>query len=198
MTDLNRRQLLSALGAAPAALAFTWTPAEARAAAAAVQNAAAAGQPYTPRFFTPREFAMIVALADLIIPRDARSGSASDAGVPEFIDYITAEQPGRQVPMRGGLAWLDARCQVTFEKPFLECTDAERHTVIDEIAWPSKAAPGLSQGVRFFNTMRDLTAAGFFSSRIGVEDLGYMGNQGAAWDGAPANVLQKLGVSDQE
>jgi hypothetical protein len=195
MTDLNRRQMLSVLSVAPAAVAFTWTPAEAREATAAIQNAAAAGRPYTPRFFTANEFAMVTALADMIIPRDEKSGSASEAGAPEFIDYMVAEQPNRQTPMRGGLAWLNAECQQRFEKPFLACADAERRRVLDDIAWPAKAKPEFSHGVAFFNTMRDLTAAGFFSSKMGVADLGYIGNRVSAWDGAPAAVLQKLGVS---
>jgi gluconate 2-dehydrogenase gamma chain len=198
MADLNRRQMLSVLGAAPAAVAFTWTPAEAREASAAIQNAAQAGQPYVPRFFTAAEFALVIALVDIIIPRDGRSGSASEAGAPAFIDYIVAEQPNRQMPMRGGLAWLNAECQQRFEKPFLTCSDTERRLVLDDIAWPAKAKPEFSHGVAFFTTMRDLTAAGFFSSKIGMADVGYMGNGVSAWDGAPAAVLQKLGVSYQE
>ena len=195
MTDVNRRQMLSVLGVAPTAVLFSWTPAEEREAAAVAQNAAT--RPYTPRFFTPAEFAMIGVLTDLIIPRDERSGSASEAGTPAFIDYIVAEQPTRHVAMRGGLAWLNTQCQERFEKPFMGATDAERRQVLDDIAWPQRARPEFIYGVRFFNTMRDLTASGFFSSKVGVADLGYVGNQGTVWDGVPANVLQKLGVSDE-
>jgi hypothetical protein len=193
MTSINRRQMLTALGAAPAAVAFTWTPAEAREAAAAFQRDAATG-PYTPRFFTAAEFALVVALADLIVPRDARSGSASEAGAPQFIDYFIAEQPRRQTALRGGLAWLNAECQRRFEKTFVAAADAEQRLVLDDIAWPARARPEFSQGVAFFNTMRDLVAAGFWSSKMGMGDIGYMGNRVAAWDGAPPAVLQKLGV----
>jgi gluconate 2-dehydrogenase gamma chain len=195
MSELNRRQLLAVLSAVPAATAFTWTPAEAREATASLQNAAAAGQPYAPRFFTASEFATLTALADMIIPQDERSGSASDAGAPQFIDYMVAEQPNRQTPMRGGLAWLNAECQQRFEKSFLDCSDAERRQVLDDVAWPARAKPDLRHGVAFFTTVRDLTAAGFFSSKIGVADLGYLGNRVSRWDGAPAPVLEKLGVS---
>lgn len=198
MTDLNRRQLLSALGAAPAAVAFTWTPGEAREASAAVENAVQAGQPYAPRFFTAAEFALVTTLTDLIIPRDGRSGSASEAGVPAFIDYIVAEQPNRQMPMRGGLAWVNAECQQRFEKAFLDCAETERRQVLDDLAWPAKARPEFSHGVAFFTTLRDLTAAGFFSSKMGMADVGYMGNRVSAWDGAPAAVLEKLGLTYQE
>jgi hypothetical protein len=198
MTDLSRRDVLQIAGAGAAA-AFTWTPAEAASAAGEARQTrsatAATGQPYAPRFFTAAEYQLIVALADLIIPRDARSGSASEAGAPEFIDVIVAEQPARQTAMRGGLAWLDAECERRFEKRFMACTDAQRRQVLDDIAWPARARPEMRHGVVFFNTLRDLVTAGFWSSRIGVEDLGYMGNRVSMWDGAPPEVLQKLGVS---
>jgi Gluconate 2-dehydrogenase subunit 3 len=200
MREVNRREMLGVLTAVPAsALAFTWTAEEARHAADRAQEArrqaAAAGQAYTPRFFTAREYATIVALSDLIIPRDSRSGSASDAGAPEFIDYIVAEQPARQTAMRGGLVWLDSECRRRFDRAFLECADAERRQVLDDIAWPRRARPELSHGVTFFTTMRDLVATGFWSSRIGVEDVGYIGNRPVAdFAGAPPAVLQKLGV----
>jgi gluconate 2-dehydrogenase gamma chain len=199
MTELSRRNVLQIAGGTAAA-AFTWTDAEVRAAAdsalAARSQAAATGQPYLPQFFTTAEYATVIALADLIIPRDARSASASEAGAPEFIDCIVAAQPNRQMALRGGLAWLDAECQRRSEKPFLDCVDMERRRVLDDIAWPARARPELSHGVAFFNTMRDLVAAGFWSSRIGVADIGYMGNRISAWDGPPPAVLQKIGIAE--
>ncbi len=201
MTDINRREMLHVLGIAPvAAVAFTWTTEEtavaARAARAARQQAASSGTPYTPRFFTAGEYATIVALSDLIIPGDDRSGSASDAAAPEFIDYIVAEQPDRQTAIRGGISWLNAECLHRFDRGFLDCADTQRRQVLDDIAWPARARPEMSQGVRFFSTMRDLVAAGFWSSKIGVEDIGYMGNRVVPeWTGAPPEVLRKLGVS---
>jgi hypothetical protein len=198
---MKRREMLKMLGATPAAaVAFTWTHEEAARAFelshAARQQAAAAKQPYTPRFFTGREYATIVALADMIVPKDDRSGSASDAGAPEFIDFIVLEQPERQTAMRGGLVWLDTECRRRFDAAFLECTDAQRRQVLDDIAWPQKARPEMGHGVRFFTSLRDLVATGFWSSRTGVEDLGYMGNRIVGeWNGAPPEVLQKLGVS---
>jgi hypothetical protein len=191
---------LKLLGAAPAAaVAFTWTLEEAsvaaQQAAQARAQAAEAHAPYKPRFLTPHEYATVVALGDMIIPKDARSGSASAAGAPEFIDYIVAEQPERQTAMRGGLGWIDSECRRRFDKTFVVCSEAERRQVLDDIAWPKRAAPEFSHGVRFFNTMRDLVAAGFWSSKIGVDDIGYLGNRGVmTWTGAPPAVLQKLGL----
>jgi Gluconate 2-dehydrogenase subunit 3 len=200
MTEMKRRDVLKTLAAAPAALAFTWTAEEAAAATQQAQQARAAaastGRAYAPRFFTAHEYASVIALADLIIPRDARSGSASEAGAPEFIDYLIGEQVDRQTAIRGGLMWLDNECLTRFDKTFLDCADVERRRVLDDIAWPRRAAPERRAGVRFFSTMRDLVATGFWSSRIGVADLGYLGNRAVAeWTGAPEEVLRKLGVS---
>lgn len=199
MTDLNRRQALGVLGAIPAAaFAFTWTAEEASAAAAqsneARAQAAAQQQPYRPRFFTAAEFAAVTALSDTIIPRDGRSGSASEAGAPEFIDTIVAEQTNRQTAMRGGLVWLDSECRRRFDKTFVACTEGERRQVLDDVAWPARARAEFSHGVAFFTTMRDLVATGFWSSRIGVADLGYSGNRPTDWTGAPDAVLRRLGV----
>jgi hypothetical protein len=199
MSDLKRRDMLGILGAAPAVAAFTWTEAEAQQAAqgsqAARRRAAATKTAYKPRFFTAREYATIVALSDIIIPKDERSVSASAAGAPEFIDYIVAEQKERQVAMRGGLVWLDTECRKRFDKGFLECTMEQKTQVLDDIAYPAKARKELSHGVRFFTQMRDLVATGFWSSKAGVADLGYQGNVPAVWNGAPDEVLKKLGVS---
>jgi len=199
MADLDRRTVLQIVGGTAAA-AFTWTAEEASAAAAQAQQAraqaAATGTPYARKFFTAHEYATVVALADMIIPKDARSGSASDAGAPEFIDFIVADQPARQTPLRGGLRWLDAECTKRFDRRFLECADSQRRQVLDDIAWPQQAKPEFTQGAAFFTTMRDLVATGFFSSKLGVADLGYIGNRPVAeWTGAPPEILNRLGVS---
>ena len=197
MTDLARRELLTWIGATAGRSLFTWTNEEWRArrkrcARRRVQTPAP--QRYTPKFFTAAEYATLVALSDLIIPKDARSGSASEAGAPEFIDFIVAEQPERQTAMRGGLVWLDTECRRRFDKAFLACADAERRQVLDDIAWPRRARPEMAHGVRFFTTLRDLVAAGFFSSKIGVADLGYLGNRPTVWNGPPPEILAKLGL----
>ena len=134
-------------------------------------------------------------LVDLIIPRDERSGSATDAGVPEFMDFIMIDQPDAQTKMRGGLHWMDAECQRRFGKTFVECTHAQQTALLDDITWPARARPEFSQGVAFFNNFRDLTASGFWPSRMGVADLRYMGNAVVReWTGCPDATLQKLDV----
>jgi hypothetical protein len=131
----------------------------------------------------------------MIIPRDARSGSATDAGVPEFMDFIVNDQESRQTAMRGGLAWIDLECHRRYDKTFLGCSAAERTAVLDDISWPDRARPEMSHGVAFFNSFRDLTATGFWTSKMGIEDLQYMGNTFVAeWDGCPPDALKKLGL----
>ncbi|HEX4912454.1 MAG TPA: gluconate 2-dehydrogenase subunit 3 family protein [Vicinamibacterales bacterium] len=194
---MKRRDVLKALLAAPAAT-LTWSEAEAAQAVNAAQTARAAAstQAFVPKFFTAAEFRLVRTLADIIIPKDERSGSASDAGVPEFMDFMMIDQPVRQVAMRGGLAWLDSECHKRFDKPFLACTDAQRTAVLDDIAWPAKAKPQFAHGVAFFSSFRDLTAAGFWTTRMGIDDLQYLGNRSVArWNGCPDAALKKLGVS---
>ncbi len=196
MTDLTRRDALHLLGAAAAATgAFACAPADVDRAGREAAKAKAAGD-FTPRFFTPDELAAATLLADLVLPRDERSGSASDAGVPEFLDFVLAEEMTDPVRIRGGLGWLDRECRDRFAKRFLDCADAERTAVLDDIAWPAKARPEHGQGVAFFTAFRDLVAGGFWSSQVGVEDLGYQGNVAVPeWKGCPEEQLRKLGVS---
>ena len=134
-------------------------------------------------------------LADLVIPKDERSGSATEAGVPEYMDFMMTDRPDGQVPMRGGLAWLDNEVYERLGKTFVAATPQEQTTILDEIAWPKKAKPEMSQGVAFFNMFRDMTASGFWTSKMGITDLNYQGNTFVAeWKGCPPEALQKLGV----
>ncbi len=196
----TRRSILQILAAAPAAAAFTWTEAEAQQAhqhaEAATATAQATKTPFKPKFFSAHEYATVRMLVDIVIPKDDRSGSATDAGVPEFMDFIMGDEPTRQLAMRGGLAWLDRECVTRFDKTFVNCTDAERTQVLDAIAWPQTAAPELSHGVAFFNSFRDLTASGFWTSRMGIKDIGYVGNVYVPeWKGCPDEVVKKLGLA---
>lgn len=148
---------------------------------------------HAEQFFTESEFEMVKVLADIIIPADGESGSATDAGVPDFIEFMMKDYPPFQLVTRGGLMWLNNQCNRHFEKAFLECSEEERLEIIDKIAWPDEAEPDMQYGVRFFNRMRDLTATGFFTSQMGVEYLGYQGNRPGFWDGVPQEVLEKHG-----
>jgi len=216
--EIGRRSALRLIGTAPIAVAFTLGANEAAAAAekaATAVKAAAAGKAYVPKFFNPQEWKTVRVLVDMIIPRDERSGSATDAGVPEFMDYLMndptdtdLQRERRQTAMRGGLAWINSVSEKRFGHGFAEATEAERTAILDEIAYskdeqedeaemrePRDLRVMVKHGPSFFNSFRDLTASGFWSSKMGVEDLGYMGNRFVAeWKGPPPEVLAKLGL----
>ena len=200
MTRLSRRAALELLAAAPAAAALMWTPAEAEQAHAhatqARAQAATTAARFKPKFFTAHEYATVSLLVDLIIPRDERSGSATDAGVPEFMDFMMIDQPRRQVAMRGGLALIDRLAVDRLAKNFVAATDSQRRHLLDEIAYTSNTDAGLSHAIAFFNSFRDLTATGFFTSKMGMADLQYQGNVFVSeWTGCSDGSLKKLGVS---
>jgi gluconate 2-dehydrogenase gamma chain len=146
-------------------------------------------------FFTKHEMATIAVLSDIIIPRDEVSGSATDAKVPEFIEFIVKDMPQHQTPMRGGLRWLDLQSNKQFGKGFTDLTSQQQLQLVDQIAYPEKAKPGMKQGVSFFNLMRNLTATGFYTSEIGIKDIGYMGNKPNQWNGVPDDVLKQYNLA---
>jgi gluconate 2-dehydrogenase gamma chain len=150
------------------------------------------------KFFTDHEKATITLLADIIIPADEVSGSASQAGVPAFIDFIVQDMPQHQTPMRGGLRWLDMHCLNQYGKAFVQCTNEQQLQVVDAIAFPNKAKPAMAQGVAFFSLMRNLTASGFYTSEIGVNDIGYAGNRPNQWNGVPEEVLKQYQLAYTE
>jgi hypothetical protein len=147
-------------------------------------------------FFDAHETATITLLADTIIPKDEHSGSASDAKVAGFIEFIVKDEPQHQLPMRGGLKWLDTESLNRFDKDFISCNAQQQKAILDDIAYPMQAKPRMQPGVAFFNKMRDLTAIGFFTSKIGIADLGYKGNTPGKWEGVPLDVLKQYGLDD--
>ena len=205
---------------------------------------AAAKGAYVPKFFSESEWKTASMLADMIIPRDERSGSATDAHTVEYIDEYAAYWGGWVQPrLRGGLVWLDRECFLRFDKPFVDCTVEQRRQVLDLVAYPPKDEPTrrpdvarteeaaragaagvghpekepppapdagppsrvpreeperhagpYSAGIAFFSLFRDLTATGFFTSEIGIKDLGFMGNQPYDWKGCPPEVVATIGL----
>ena len=194
---MDRREALRLLATAPLATAFSCTGSE----AARAQRAVSSG--YAPKFFTEHEYETVRLLVDLILPADERSGSATDAGVPEFMDFLMDDQPERRTAMRGGLAWLDVESLDRFDRRFIDASNEERNELLDAIAYPDRAPEpaedALSHGVEFFSRFRNLTATGFFTSRMGFDDLQYMGNEHVTeWTGCPPEALAKLGLSGGE
>ena len=147
-------------------------------------------------FFDAHEMKTITVLADIIIPADDVSGSASQAEVPAFIEFIVKDIPSHQTPMRGGLKWMDLHCLKEYQKAFIDCNTQQQIELVNQIAYPDKAKPKMRQGVVFFNRMRNLTASGFYTSKIGIDDIGYVGNKANIWAGVPADVLAQYGLKD--
>lgn len=148
-------------------------------------------------FFNKHEMKTIAVLVDIIIPKDERSGSATDAGVPDFIEFMAKDKPELQTPLRGGLTWLDTQASRRFGRQFIECAAAQRIEIVEDIAYPERKKPGMSQGIAFFSLMRNLTASGFWSSKIGIEDIGYQGNVANVWNGVPEEVKRQYGVEEE-
>ena len=201
MKELSRRETVKLLATVPLALSFGFSLAGCdRAARSAHRSAAAAG--FRPAFFTDHELETVRTLVDLIIPRDERSGSATDAKVPEFMDFMMADRdtkPEGRSAMREGLAWIDRESNRRFSRSFVQSSDRQRAAVLDDIAWPARARPEMQPGVTFFNSFRDLTASGFWSSEMGVKDLRYQGNAAVPeWKGCPEAVLRAIGVRYQD
>ena len=199
---MSRRRALQVLGAVPVAAAIGHQPMSPQTPltpGVMTTPGQAPGAAVEPRFFNRHEWKTVALLADYVIPRDEHSGSATDAKVPEYIDFLLAEKDANvntQIAMRGGLAWLDNESRKRFGKTFVDATDAQRRGILDDIAYPAKAKPEMSYGVAFFNRFRDMTASGFFSSAIGWKDVQYQGSVfNPGYDGCPPAALQKLGVS---
>jgi len=207
---MNRRDSLKALGliAAGTTAVITQNSCDNKGAKKTVSPTAATGerlpgiqdfeyertqQLYAETYFTDHEMATITVLADIILPKDETSPSASEVGVPAFIEFIVKDIPSHKLPMRGGLKWLDVYAQKKYNNVFINLKDEEKIAIVDEIAYPSKAKPEVAQGVNFFNRMRDLTASGYYTSKEGIADIGYAGNRPGVWNGVPEDILKEHG-----
>lgn len=181
MKPISRRNLLRSLSmGVVAGSVLRVIPAEAAHYAHELVQAdkAAAGGNYKPKYFSAHQYQTLRSICQSIIPADAKSGGAVEAGAPEFIDLLTSENTQYQLTLGGGLMWLDSVCLDRFGKVYLDCAPAEQTSILDRIAFKKNAEtdPSLSQGIEFFSFLRNLTADGYFTSEIGIKDLGYIGN----------------------
>ena len=142
------------------------------------EKATAPAGSYTPKYFSATQFATLVALCDMIIPKDEKCGGAVEAGAPEFIDLLTSENEKFQLRLGGGLSWLDNYSTDHYGKVFVDCAPEQKKEILDLIAFRKNAKqdPSLSQGVSFFAFLRNMTCDGYYTSKIGIADLGYIGN----------------------
>lgn len=138
----------------------------------------ASAKAYVPKFFSAHEYKTLQTLCQTIIPSDADSGGAIEAGAPEFIDLLTSENDDYQLTLGGGLLWLDGKCADDYGKVYLDCSPEQQKQILQQIAFRDNAVmnPGLGQGIEFFSFLRSMTADGFFTSEIGMKYLGYIGS----------------------
>lgn len=194
----ERRDILKLMTTMPAAALVSISPLASGVAQAMPQQSAArrAATPYQPKVLNPHEWKTLRILSDLILPADQRSGSATEVGVPQFIDgWLNVKRGDLLDQIRGGFTWLDMESNRSFQYDFADVPTTHQKQILDRIAYPEKAAPADASAVAFFNTLRDLVISGFFTSRMGVRDLPYIGNEPQEkWNGCPPPVLAKLGL----
>lgn len=144
---------------------------------------------YSPKFFSAHQYKTLRSLCETIFPADADCGGAIEAGAPEFIDLLTSENAEYQLKLSSGLKWLDATCASRYGKTWLACAPQQQSEILDLIAYRRNAAQDESLGepVEFFSFLRNFTADGFFTSKIGIKYLGYKGNTFLPeWPGCPS------------
>jgi hypothetical protein len=189
---VSRRDLFQIVGSVPVLAAAT-------AGSSPAQPHEAHQPAYAPKVFDEHAWHTVRVLCDLIVPADDRSGSATQAGVPEFIDDwldFRKQQDGNDdlsAQVLGGLAWLDGESSRLFNKAFAAASPDQQKRLLDRIAWPERAAAEDRRWAAFFTKFRDLTLNGFFSSKMGIADLPYLGNTAVPdWKGADPAVWAKL------
>lgn len=197
--SLNRRDLLKAMTVAPAAALVPLAPGMATLASASplpAEGQAASGA-YRPKVFNPHQWKTLRVVSDLIIPADEHSGSATQSETPEYIDDILHLRGGlRKTEILGWLTWADVECNRLYNHDFVDCSAAQQKQILDRVAYPGKAAPADANAVSSFNHVRDAVLGGFYSSKMGIKDLQYLGNQMVEdWTGCPSNVTSRLDVN---
>ncbi|GAA3563115.1 gluconate 2-dehydrogenase subunit 3 family protein [Snuella lapsa] len=149
-------------------------------------------------FFSEHELSTIAVLCDIILPKSEAYASATEADTAEFIAFIVKDIREHQTPLRGGVMWLDSFSNKLYNKEFIKCSEEEQFNICDQIAYPGKTKPELIQGEAFFTRLRNLTLTGYYTSKIGMEELGYKGNTPNVWDGVPDHILKKHGFEYEE
>jgi gluconate 2-dehydrogenase gamma chain len=194
-SESTRRDLLRHIGAAVslAAMGGELLPAQEaqHVHQAAAEDKAAQRGKYRPKALTAHEFATLERLADLIIPADAHSKGALEAGAADFIDFLCAASDEMLNIYTGGLAWLDDETRRRYHgKDFLGGQAAEQTAVLDLIAWRKNESPELNPGIQFFSWARRMVADAYYTSPIGLKELGYMGNSAVSQFSVPQEALE--------
>lgn len=151
---------------------------------------ASGGGTYKPKVFAAGEWATLRRLCHLIIPPDNVSAGAVEAGAPEYIDLLSTGSDELTTKLLGGIHWLDNQMQAKVGKTFVEATEAEQTALLDQIAFRKNDSPALATGIRFFELIRRMTVDAFYTSKIGIADVGYKGNKGMTEFQVPKEALE--------
>lgn len=191
---VSRRDIFHILSSVPAMAAVTAGSAMAQT-HGHTAAASASAPPFARKVFEDQQWRTVHILCDLIIPADEHGPSATQAGVPEFLDDWLAfrtQQDGNenlQAQVLGGLVWMDRESQRLAGKNFADATAEQQKQILERVAWPAKAAEADEPWVSFFSIFRNLTATGFLTSKPGVAFLPYLGNTVVThWDGCDPKV----------
>ncbi len=152
------------------------------------------------QFLNAHELATITVLCNLILPPVEGHGGIVEAEVPEFIEFMAKDIPEMQTLLRGGLMWLDHKSNTEYQLEFKSASEDQQKEILDAIAYYDPYTPIQKQAmeIQFFSLMRNLTLTGYYTSKVGIEELGYKGNMPNIWDGVPQDVLDQHGVAYDE
>src|SRR6266478_4181182 len=146
--------------------------------------------PYKPKCFTADEYKTLQRLADMIIPADEHSAGALAAGSPEFIDFLSSRSHELAEIYTGGFAWLDHEMNRRYSASFTGATPEQQTAMLDLIAYRKNDSPELGPGIRFFGWVRNMTVDAFYTSKVGMDDLGFMGNGAMSEFSVPAAAIE--------
>jgi len=156
---------------------------------AAAEDAKTTGGVYKPKGLNAHEYKTVTRLADLIIPADDVSKGAVEAGAPQFIDLLCSQAPEMSAIWTGGIGWMDHQMIKQHNTTWIDARPEQQTALLDTIAYRKNASPENSPGIHFFEWARNMVMDGFYTSPIGVKDVGYLGNKGQTTFQVPASAI---------
>ena len=151
---------------------------------------------FSKKCFTNNQMKLISEISNLILPPN-EFGSVNDAEVPELIEFMAKDIPSYEKPLKEGLVALNQYSINKFQKVFIDCDENQQKSILDLMAFPDPELSNSEQSedIKWFSLFRNLTMTGYYTSKVGIKELGYKGNTPNVWDGVPQDVLDKYGLS---
>ncbi len=184
--SLSRRTVLGQI--AFAAMAGQMGVAEAQhvhqeTAAAAAKSA---GGVYKPKALTQHEFDTLRHLAEIIVP------GATKGGCAEFVDILAAQNNEMLAIFSGGIAWLDNAMLKSHEATFLKAIPEHQKSMLDVLAYRKNETPTNAAAIRFFVWARRMAVDAYYTSPVGIKEIGFMGNKGMKEFHVPQEAIDKM------